>query len=99
MSSQQTVNISDVAEWLGSPLDDDGQLIYSVLTIPVYNANKQILGVAQMINKVGRNYLKKAVTVEKFICQHIIILCIGTVYHNITSCWYWLYQYHLILVL
>ena len=48
----QTVNISDVEEWLGTPLDDDGHLVYSVLTIPVYNANKQILGVAQMINKV-----------------------------------------------
>ena len=41
-----------MVEWLGAPLEDAGVQVYSVLTMPVYNAAKQILGVAQMINKV-----------------------------------------------
>lgn len=48
----QTLNVSDVVEWLGAPLEDGGIQVYSVLTMPVYNAAKHILGVAQMINKV-----------------------------------------------
>ncbi|XP_071545340.1 cGMP-specific 3',5'-cyclic phosphodiesterase isoform X2 [Panulirus ornatus] len=50
-STGQTVNISDVLEWLGAPLKDGGLVTHSVLTIPIFNSSRRILGVAQMINK------------------------------------------------
>ncbi|KAK4296300.1 hypothetical protein Pmani_031195 [Petrolisthes manimaculis] len=50
-SSGQTININNVVEWLGGPLEDEGQITNSVLTIPIFNSSRQILGVAQMINK------------------------------------------------
>ncbi|ROT63112.1 putative cGMP-specific 3 [Penaeus vannamei] len=50
-SPLQTVNINNVVEWLGSPLEDSGMVTHSVLTIPIFNSSKKILGVAQLINK------------------------------------------------
>ncbi|XP_037793499.1 LOW QUALITY PROTEIN: cGMP-specific 3',5'-cyclic phosphodiesterase-like [Penaeus monodon] len=50
-STGQTVNINNVVEWLGSPLEDSGMVTHSVLTIPIFNSSKKILGVAQLINK------------------------------------------------
>ncbi|KAB7497832.1 cGMP-specific 3',5'-cyclic phosphodiesterase [Armadillidium nasatum] len=46
-----TINISDVQGWMGAPLETEGLLTFSVLTIPIFNSAKQIVGVAQMINK------------------------------------------------
>ncbi|XP_076037013.1 cGMP-specific 3',5'-cyclic phosphodiesterase-like isoform X2 [Oratosquilla oratoria] len=54
--TRQTLNISDVEGWRGSPLEGDeeeGFVTKSVLTIPIYNSARQVLGVAQMINKVS----------------------------------------------
>ncbi|XP_064105457.1 cGMP-specific 3',5'-cyclic phosphodiesterase-like [Macrobrachium nipponense] len=51
LSTGQTVNINDVLEWLGTTLDDGGFITHNVLTIPIYNSSRKILGVAQMINK------------------------------------------------
>ncbi|KAK8379681.1 hypothetical protein O3P69_019581 [Scylla paramamosain] len=47
-----TVNINNVIQWLGAPLEDQGLMTHSVLTIPIFNASRKILGVAQLINKV-----------------------------------------------
>ena len=36
---------------MGTPLEDEGLMTFSVLVIPIFNSKKEILGVAQMINK------------------------------------------------
>ena len=46
-----------MTEWYGSNLEHEGFQTLSVLTIPVYNSDKQILGVTQMINKVRNGIL------------------------------------------
>ena len=51
----QVLNLSNVSSWLGEELepDDDGFVPNTMLSIPIYNGTRDLIGVAQLINKVG----------------------------------------------
>ena len=50
----QVLNLSNVSSWLGEELepDDDGFVPNTMLSIPIYNGTRDLIGVAQLINKV-----------------------------------------------
>lgn len=48
------LNLSSVANWLGEKLEDkDGFVPKTMLCLPIYNGQGDVIGVAQLINKVG----------------------------------------------
>ena len=48
------LNLSSVANWLGEKLEDkDGFVPKTMLCLPIYNGQRDVIGVAQLINKVG----------------------------------------------
>ncbi|KPJ08956.1 cGMP-specific 3',5'-cyclic phosphodiesterase [Papilio machaon] len=55
--SNKAVNISDVEEWrrdnmyVGEAAPDDASNVRTMLCMPIVNANKDVIGVAQLINK------------------------------------------------
>ena len=49
----QVLNISNVANWLGEKLEDrDGFIPKTMLSVPIFNGARDVIGVAQLINKV-----------------------------------------------
>lgn len=53
--SGQILNIGDVAMWLKRSLLDTGkEPIKSILCMPIVNGQRTVIGVAQLINKVGQ---------------------------------------------
>ena len=49
----QVLNLSSVANWLGEKLEDrDGFVPKTMLSLPIYNGQRDVIGVAQLINKV-----------------------------------------------
>lgn len=56
-STSQLFNIIDIAQWAKDhpdiPLDDELQGSSAVLCMPIINAQKNVIGVSQFINKVG----------------------------------------------
>ena len=49
----QVLNLSSVANWLGEKLEDrDGFIPKTMLSLPIYNGQRDVIGVAQLINKV-----------------------------------------------
>ena len=54
------LNLSSVANWLGEKLEDkDGFVPKTMLCLPIYNGQRDVIGVAQLINKVGLPSLYK----------------------------------------
>lgn len=50
----QVLNLSSVANWLGEQLEDkDGFVPKTMLCLPIYNGQRDVIGVAQLINKVS----------------------------------------------
>ena len=50
----QVLNLSSVANWLGEKLEDrDGFVPKTMLSLPIYNGQRDVIGVAQLINKVA----------------------------------------------
>ena len=57
------LNLSSVANWLGEKLEDkDGFVPKTMLCLPIYNGQRDVIGVAQLINKVGLPRLYKPLT-------------------------------------
>ena len=57
------LNLSSVANWLGEKLEDkDGFVPKTMLCLPIYNGQRDVIGVAQLINKVGLTRLYKPLT-------------------------------------
>lgn len=56
-SSGQTLNIADVKEWVNKHhnISTDGEIdsAKAILCMPIVNAQKHVVGVAQLINKVS----------------------------------------------
>lgn len=56
-STGQTLNIADGQAWLGAggagPADSVGQETKTILCMPIVNGQKDVIGVAQLINKVN----------------------------------------------
>lgn len=57
--SNKSLNISDLDEWrkenkvtISDPSSDDAAGVRTMLCMPIVNANKDVIGVAQLINKV-----------------------------------------------
>jgi cGMP-specific 3',5'-cyclic phosphodiesterase len=49
----QVLNLSSVAAWLGENLEDrDGFVPKTMLCLPIFNGQRDVIGVAQLINKV-----------------------------------------------
>ncbi len=49
----QVLNLSSVANWLGESLEDkDGFVPKTMLCLPIFNGQHDVIGVAQLINKV-----------------------------------------------
>nr|CAD7407059.1 unnamed protein product [Timema poppensis] len=50
----QILNIGDVSSWMSQEEreDEDGFLTRSILSMPIVNGQKTVIGVAQLINKV-----------------------------------------------
>ena len=47
------LNLSSVANWLGEELEDkDGFVPKTMLCLPIFNGQRDVIGVAQLINKV-----------------------------------------------
>ena len=47
------LNLSSVANWLGEKLEDkDGFVPKTMLCLPIFNGQRDVIGVAQLINKV-----------------------------------------------
>ena len=50
----QVLNLSSVANWLGEKLEDkDGFKPKTMLCLPIFNGQSDVIGVAQLINKVS----------------------------------------------
>jgi len=50
----QILNIGDVATWMNEEVrEEDGFLTRAILCMPILNGQKTVIGVAQLINKVG----------------------------------------------
>ena len=53
ISTYKVLNISNVANWLGEKLEDrDGFIPKTMLSVPIFNGARDVIGVAQLINKV-----------------------------------------------
>ena len=53
VSTYKVLNISNVANWLGEKLEDrDGFIPKTMLSVPIFNGARDVIGVAQLINKV-----------------------------------------------
>ena len=51
------LNLSSVANWLGEELEDkDGFVPKTMLCLPIFNGQRDVIGVAQLINKVNLPY-------------------------------------------
>lgn len=51
----QILNIGDVTTWLKREVQENGSgPIRSILCMPIVNGQKAVIGVAQLINKVGQ---------------------------------------------
>ena len=48
------LNLSNVASWLGEPqfAEADGFVPGNMLCVPIFNGQREVIGVAQLINKV-----------------------------------------------
>ena len=47
------MNLSNVGAWLGENLEDrDGFVPKTMLCLPIFNGQRDVIGVAQLINKV-----------------------------------------------
>jgi hypothetical protein len=47
------LNLSNVGAWLGENLEDrDGFVPKTMLCLPIFNGQRDVIGVAQLINKV-----------------------------------------------
>ena len=47
------MNLNSVASWLGEKLEDrDGFIPKTMLSFPIFNGQRDVIGVAQLINKV-----------------------------------------------
>ena len=50
----QVLNLSNVGAWLGENLEDrDGFVPKTMLCLPIFNGQRDVIGVAQLINKVN----------------------------------------------
>lgn len=60
--SNKFLNISDVSKWrrdngmVTETGANDAVNVRTMLCMPIVNANKDVIGVAQLINKVSNNY-------------------------------------------
>ena len=53
----QVLNLSSVTDWLGEKLEDnDGFIPKTMLCLPIFNGSRDVIGVAQLINKVKQDY-------------------------------------------
>lgn len=53
--SGEILNIGDVASWLKTPVMETGsEPARSILCMPIANGQKEVIGVAQLINKVHK---------------------------------------------
>lgn len=52
----QVLNLSNVADWLGQDTfeEADGFVPVNMLCVPIFNGQGEVIGVAQLINKVQR---------------------------------------------
>ena len=49
----QVLNLSNVGAWLGENLEDrDGFVPKTMLCLPIFNGQRDVIGIAQLINKV-----------------------------------------------
>lgn len=69
--TNRALNISDVGRWrsdnsmvLSDEASDDAADIRTMLCMPIVNANKDVIGVAQLINKVRGASVVELLTVE-----------------------------------
>ena len=47
------MNVNSVANWLGEKIEDrDGFIPKTMLSLPIFNGQRDVIGVAQLINKV-----------------------------------------------
>ena len=64
------LNLSSVANWLGEKLEDkDGFVPKTMLCLPIFNGQRDVIGVAQLINKVTNpflTYLKSTILLNNF---------------------------------
>ena len=52
----QVLNLSNVGAWLGENLEDrDGFVPKTMLCLPIFNGQRDVIGIAQLINKVRRD--------------------------------------------
>lgn len=51
-STSQTLNIGDMATWLGNEQKIQARDARTILCMPIVNGQKAVIGVAQLINKV-----------------------------------------------
>ena len=49
------MNVNSVANWLGEKIEDrDGFIPKTMLSLPIFNGQRDVIGVAQLINKVTK---------------------------------------------
>ena len=67
----QVLNLSHVANWMGEESfeEEDGFVPNNMLCVPIFNSQRDVIGVAQLINKV-RFYL-----IALFVCNQQHALC------------------------
>ncbi len=54
----KVLNLSNVADWLGEApfLEKDGFHPVNMVSVPIFNGQRDVIGVAQLINKVGKSF-------------------------------------------
>lgn len=81
-NTQQTINVADVSDWVRKheliQCDEEIDQIQTILCMPIVNAEKSVIGVAQLINKCNK---MQFTTSDASIFEAFAIFC-GLGIHN-----------------
>ncbi len=70
-ATAEVLNLSSVANWLGEKLEDkDGFVPKTMLCLPIFNGQRDVIGVAQLINKVLKKVGKYRIYAQNDIFQN-----------------------------